>query len=121
MTRFRGSRLKIERADKHVTDINSILEAYIGSDFYDLTVDKHSETGENFLRCNIKSKLEEEKIALIIGDALHNLRSALDLLYYETVGLCNGVPTKWTRFPFCDTRDDLVSINTSFSSQCSSL
>jgi hypothetical protein len=109
MTRFQGSRLKVERAYKHITDIDSILEAFIGSDFYNLTVDKHSETGENFLLCNITSRLEEEEIALIIGDVLHNLRSALDLLYYETVVLCNGTPSKWTRFPFADTREQLVS------------
>jgi hypothetical protein len=108
MPRFRGSRLKVERADKHIADINSLLEVFIGSDFYDLTIDKDFDTGENILRCNIKTRMEEEKIALIIGDALHNLRSALDLLYYETVGLCNGTATKWTRFPFADTRDQLV-------------
>ena len=108
MSRFRGSRLKVERAYKHIADVSSILEAFIGSDFYDLTVDKDPETGENFLRCAIKSRLEEEKIALIIGDALHNLRSALDLLYFETVELCDGASTKWTRFPFADTRDQLI-------------
>jgi hypothetical protein len=108
MPRFEGSRLKVERAYKHIADIDSMIEVFIGSDFYDLTVDKNNDTGENLLRCNIKSRMEEEKIALIIGDALHNLRSALDLLYYETVGLCNGVATKWTRFPFADTRDQLV-------------
>jgi len=108
MPRFEGSRLKVERAYKHISDINSILEVFIGSDFYDLTIDKHFDTGENFLRCNIKSRLEEERLALIVGDALHNLRSALDLLYYETVALCNGTSTKWTRFPFTDTREELV-------------
>jgi hypothetical protein len=109
MPRFRGSRLKVERAYKHVADINSHLEVFVGSDFYDLTVDKHFDTGENFLRCDIKLRLKEETIALVIGDALHNLRSALDLLYYETVELCNGVSTKWTRFPFADTRGQLLA------------
>jgi hypothetical protein len=45
----------------------------------------------------------------VIGDALHNLRSALDLLYYATVLECGGVPTKWTRFPVRDTRDALIA------------
>jgi len=108
MPRFEGSRLKVERADKHISDINSLLRVFIGSDFYDLAVDKHIDSGENFLRCSIKSRLEEKKIALIVGDALHNLRSALDFLYYETVTLCNGTSTKWTRFPFADTREQLI-------------
>ena len=101
MPRFDGSRLKVEWAYKHIADINSILEVFIGFDFYDLAVDKHSDNGENFLRCNIKSRLEEGKVAVIIGDALHNLRSALDLLYYETVGLCHGTATKWNEISGC--------------------
>jgi hypothetical protein len=45
--------------------------------------------------------------ALIIGDALHNLRSALDLLYFQVV-LAWGKTTKWTRFPIRDTREELI-------------
>ncbi len=109
MPRFQGSWLKVERAYKHISDIESLLGVFVGSDFYDLTVEQHTDSGENFLRCGIKTRLEEVKVALIIGDALHNLRSALDLLYYDTVVLCNGSPTKWTRFPFTDTREQLIN------------
>jgi hypothetical protein len=109
MSRFDGSRLKVERAYEHISNIDSLLRDFVGSDFYDLTTYKHFDSGDNFLRCTIKSRLEESKYAVIIGDALHNLRSALDLLYFETVGLCNGTSTKWTRFPVADTREQLVT------------
>jgi hypothetical protein len=109
MSRFEGSRLKVERANEHISHVDSLLQGFINSDFYDLAVEKHAKSGKNFLRFTIKSALPAQRYALIIGDALHNLRSALDLAYYEAVGLCGGTPTKWTRFPIRDTRDELIS------------
>jgi hypothetical protein len=106
---FIGSRLKIKRAYKHISDINSLLRSFEDSDFYDLSVKTDAESGENFLRAVINEGLPVDEYALIIGDALHNLRSALDLVYYETVLLCGGTPSKWTRFPIRDTREELVS------------
>ncbi len=106
---FAGSRLKIKRANQHISDIDSLLKSFIDSDFYNLSVEKDVNSGENFLRVTIKIGLPADEYALIIGDALHNLRSALDFAYYESVLLCGGTPTKWTRFPIADTREQLVS------------
>jgi hypothetical protein len=106
---FESSRLKIEQANKHIANIDSLLESFIHSDFYDLSVEKDSNGGKNFLRFALKIALPADECALIIGDALHNLRSALDLIYYKSVLLCGGTPTKWTRFPVRDTREELIS------------
>jgi len=106
---FIGSRLKIKRAYKHVSEIASLLQSLSETNFYDLTVEKDANSGENFLRANIKEGIPADEYAPILGDALHNLRSALDFIYYETVFLCGGTPTKWTRFPIRDTREELVS------------
>jgi hypothetical protein len=107
--KFPESRLKIERAEKHISDMDSLLESFIHSNFYDLSIQRDDETGHNFLHPTINFGPPAEQYALIIGDALHNLRSALDLAYYESVILCGGVPTKWTRFPIADTRELLIS------------
>jgi hypothetical protein len=109
MPRFEGSRLKVERANKHISDIDSLLQAFVNSDFYNLTVEKDADSGENVLRVAINAGIPAEEYALIIGDALHNLRSALDLVYYETVILCAGTPSKWTKFFVEDTREKLKS------------
>jgi hypothetical protein len=106
---FNSSRLKIERANKHISDIDSLLQSVINSDFYALSVEKDTDSGENLLHATINEGLPAEEYALIIGDALHNLRSALDFAYYETVILCGGTATRWTRFPIRDTREQLVS------------
>jgi hypothetical protein len=107
--RFLGSRLKIERAKKHISNLESLLQAFVDSDFYDLSVQNNTEGGDSFLLFVLKTTLPADDYALIIGDALHNLRSALDLAYYQTVLLCDGTPSKWTRFPVRDTWEELVS------------
>ena len=86
-----------------------MLKFFADSDFYDLTVEHDSDTGKNFLRCIVNFGSEAEEYAVIIGDALHNLRSALDLAYYKIVILCDGTPSKWTTFPIRDTREELVA------------
>jgi hypothetical protein len=106
---FYGSTLKIERANEHIAHLDSLLETFIHSGFYDLAVEKDTDSGKNFLRLTIKIALPAERYALIIGDALHNLRSALDLAYHEAVIMCGGEPSKWTRFPVLDTREELIS------------
>jgi len=102
---FSASRKKIERAKKHIEDLNSLLAAFVSSDFYTVSVEKNIQRRAHFLRFDIdKSPFPFHDAALVVGDALHNLRSALDLLYYGTV----VNPSNWTRFPIFDTREILV-------------
>jgi hypothetical protein len=101
-----SSRLKVKRAKQHIDDIDSAVTGFLNSDFYAISVDKNVETGSNHLCIDIKpTPFPFYGAALIIGDALHNLRSALDILYY---GFVSG-PTNWTRFPIFDTRETLVN------------
>ncbi|HEV3512620.1 MAG TPA: hypothetical protein VGS05_13020 [Candidatus Sulfotelmatobacter sp.] len=107
---FPASRCKVERAQKHITDLNGLLARFVASDFYSISVHT-DQNGKNYLGFNIDkspptSSFPIVDAALIIGDTLHNLRSALDLLWYSIV---NG-PTKWTIFPIRDTRDQLISV-----------
>ena len=50
------------------------------------------------------------RCALIIGDALHNLKSALDILYYQTFeAVAPGKADHRTRFPIRNEREQLIS------------
>jgi len=105
-TPFDTSRRKIERAEKHISDLDRLFTNLALSDFYDLVIDTNSETGENGLSIHYDhSKIPLTDSALILGDALHNLRSALDIAYYRIVA--EGTATDWTRFPICDSRESL--------------
>ncbi len=106
MFQFEPSRLKVKRANKHISDLHEMLSEFAKSDFYKLTSETNVQRGINFLRFDIdKSGFPLEDAALIMGDALHNMRSSLDLLYYQIV--LN--PTNWTRFPIFASRDELIN------------
>lgn len=103
--RFHGSWLKIERAEEHIENLNAIIGGFLGTDFYRISVEQDVD-GSNFVRFDVDaSKFPRETCALVIGDALHNLRGALDLLYAQLV---IAPPDAWTIFPISDTREKLV-------------
>jgi hypothetical protein len=108
--RFSSSWLKIKRANKHISDIYEMMVRFSASDFHTIKVEHDAERGTNFLCFEVDmSMFPMDESALTIGDGLHNLRSALDHLYFQVVLSCGGKPTKWTRFPICDTREHLVA------------
>ncbi|SRR6266403_630958 len=105
---FPGPRLKIRRANKHISDLYDMFVAFSNSNFYAMSVEENLEKRTHSLRLDIDtSGLHFEECAPIIGDVLHNLRSALDHLYFQVVLACDGKTTKWTKFPFEDSREGL--------------
>jgi hypothetical protein len=98
---FTGSRLKIERAKKHINDLHSEIISFSNSDFYAITIEKHPDTGNDTPKLRITKPIPEG-LALIIGDSIHNLRTALDLAVCEVVRDKLGSTTKYTKFPFDD-------------------
>src|SRR5437763_15177075 len=72
-----GVRAKIERAKQHIRDLDARIDSFRESRSYITFADKQSEEGESRLHLTIKPRLPVE-FGLIAGDAVHNLRSALD-------------------------------------------
>jgi hypothetical protein len=106
--KFPQSRKKVERANEHIHDLNQRLLTFAKSDFYSVRVEEYK--GENHVRIDIdKSGFDTMHAALIVGDALHNFRSALDMLYYQAMHETTGLTDQWTRFPIFNEREKLVS------------
>lgn len=103
---FRDARLKIDRADKHIEEVKtavlSLHESYVSSIEEDANSGGHSIKYE----CpDLERRLTE--IALMTGDAIHNLRTALDHTWIALVEKL-GLPTnKWAKFPFSDSAETL--------------
>jgi len=92
---------------KHMHDLNELLTAFARSDFYSVAVKKYR--GSNCLFFEIdKSGFDMTRCALIIGDALHNLKSALDILYYQAFDIATARADHRTRFPIRYDRKELV-------------
>ncbi len=90
-------RLKVNRAYKHFTDAVTAATEFIQGEPCQIIPDTESEPGK--LRVWIKLSEElPDHIALAAGDAVHNMRSALDHIVYEISSRRESAP-EWTAFP----------------------
>lgn len=105
---FQSARLKIKRAHHHVRDLNAQLTAFCNSNFYRIIVDKDAKTGQSLLKLEMTQNFPSDVAAPIIGDAIHNTRSALDHMMCDIVAHEGNVKTKYTKFPFDDSRQKLI-------------
>jgi hypothetical protein len=105
--RFAAARLKIERADKHIADLERLVSSL--KDSYVSTIERHES-----IRCQVISysppdipKLSSV-MALVIGDVLHNLRVAIEYSYLGAIE--RHVPSvldSYTKFPTGETRKNV--------------
>src|SRR5579872_7167379 len=94
---FHGSRVKIERAKKHIADLHNTISAFTNTNFYSMEIEFDGESGTNHLCFTLDlDRFPHDDCAVIIGDAFHDLRSALDLLWQVVILKCAGTPTAWS-------------------------
>ena len=80
---FSEAKLKIERADKHIRDVEQWIASYLETATYSVGVDFDRERGRPSVYFVKPPRLLAEPLPPIIGDAAHNLRSALDYIAFE--------------------------------------
>lgn len=97
---FEGSMLKVERGFKHFEELKSEIDKYIARDPAAAFVQRHKETGEYRISFSRREDVPAH-LTTIFGDAIHNLRVALDLMANDLVALA-GVTPKGVYFPFAD-------------------
>jgi hypothetical protein len=75
-------RVKVERAKKHISDLEVGIQAFRDSQPYTIEIKPNPKTGENV---HYISSIREipSVIAVTTGDILYNLRAALDHLAYQ--------------------------------------
>jgi hypothetical protein len=77
-----GSLLKFRRAEKHLLDAKTATNEFLRRKPYEITRDEESEPGKLLYWMTLFEDPPSE-ISLAAGDALHNMRSALDHIVYE--------------------------------------
>jgi hypothetical protein len=82
MVRFKDARSKIGRANIHIGEIEDRLSALHDTDA--ATVESHPQFGTERLKHTLNISSFDD-LALVIGDAIHNLRCALDYTWLETI------------------------------------
>ncbi len=104
---FHDAKLKIQRAVKHINDLNSILAEFSNRKTHEVVVDHDADGGDDVLHV-VAGEMLPDSFSLTLGDALHNLRASLDYVIGEIEFSTTGARNKYTRFPVDETRDTLI-------------
>lgn len=102
--RLVGARLKLERGREHVRSLLAEARAFLDSEPYSVEAFDRGEQRVFILRALANPP---ERLALIAGDAVHNLRSALDLAACDLVSRNGGAVNDDTAFPIVKERSGL--------------
>lgn len=96
--RAAGIYVKIERAKRHLRDLEALVQDFFASNPYEIVVHDEPHTGDRVFKVRILQEPPLEWSA-IVGDLVHNLRAALDLLICELVRGEGRLVTDKTGFP----------------------
>ncbi len=102
---FHSARLKIDRTKHHIAELESIISALPNS--YTATVEINPSGGNEVLKHDLRDRDKIiDDIALILGDAVHNLHCALDHAWMSVLTkLCPASINNQTKFPIFPVRD----------------
>lgn len=103
---FIGARLKVKRARQHIEELNAALAEHLERGAGELRVKQEA---KHDYRLVFEAEPVPAEVSLILGDAVHNLRTALDHLAWELVAAADRKPGKDTYFPIRETREKLIN------------
>lgn len=102
---FESSRRKIAWAKKHIEDLTREVNAFLKEDPYEVFTEPHPSKAEHVVY-KVRLRPLPSALAEITGDAVNNLRSALDHAMYA-VAVASGCDSpKNAYFPFSRTAAD---------------
>jgi hypothetical protein len=106
---FRGSRLKVKRAYKHIEELEAWLRDLVQSNINTAMSHKDQNPGSESLTVHVQRPVGfSENVAPIAADAVHNLRAALDHVATAIVIAGGEDDPTLAYFPLQDTRQSLV-------------
>ena len=89
---------KIERAEKHIRDLENAIKSFIKTNPYAVLGQQDAETGMYVYKLKIV-RHPPLGWSAILGDAIHNLRSALDILVWQLILAEGNKPSRKNAFP----------------------
>jgi hypothetical protein len=97
-----GPRTKLERAKEHTRELKAEIDAFINRKPYYTRTERDPDTGKETDYLIIEGELPP-RWGAVIGDAIHNLRSSLDLLACQLVLVNGRTSLEGVYFPICKT------------------
>jgi hypothetical protein len=96
-----SGRVKIERANEHIADFESVTRSFFEAYPYRLVPEFDKESGHLLYRVREGAPIPLRWRA-IASDAVHNLRSSLDILWRQVMYPSGGGDTRHQFFPIFD-------------------
>jgi hypothetical protein len=103
-----GVALKFARARVHLDELDAQLREYLDSEQFAVMEQEDASTGDLLTRVHVARQPPAE-MSVVIGDVVHNARSALDHLAWHLVERDGGSPDKHTYFPAGETKSNFAS------------
>lgn len=103
---FESARLKLERAYQHGLELEQTFGSFAYNNPHEARI-KFNVDGGQIKRVWVEvlaPKPLPDSLSLSLGDAIHNLRCAVDHVTWELMGIDGGTQNKFTKFPVGDTR-----------------
>ncbi|MDT7529471.1 hypothetical protein OVY29_12425 [Sphingopyxis sp. SE2] len=101
---FLASKLKVERARQHIGELDELLRNHYAT-HPPVSTFIEAKDGKD-AQIHVRGSAPPPVVGAIVGDAVHNLRAALDLMAVSLVEL-RGQNSKSVYFPFCEQEVDL--------------
>ena len=93
-----GAYSKLERAEHHINDLSGCIDLFLAQQPFKLIAHYRRKAGEIAYRVKTKKSIPPE-LPLILGDAVHNLRTALDMMLFVMARERSPSPSN-IQFPF---------------------
>jgi hypothetical protein len=101
-----GSALKVERAKEHLEQLEAEATAFLAREPYAVVAEEEPASGDKVWRVKVKEQ-PPQKWGVLIGEAVHALRSALDLMVCALVERNGQQVTDQSGFPIVPSEGDL--------------
>lgn len=106
----RGAELKIERANKHIQELGPIVQTFFEKNPHETFTEVDPLNGNKICKIRAIKVAPPVEIAVITGEILYLLRSALDHLVTQVATKRNVTVIKRTGFPIESTRDKFENV-----------
>lgn len=95
-------RAKLRRAQHHLDALQAAAQVFADGHPYGLETQRDAKYPDNLHKVIVWVQDVPEELSLLAGDAINNIRSALDHMAYQLVIANHGTPTHRTTFPIHD-------------------
>ncbi len=95
--------MKIKRAQHHIADLEGQFKTFVARKPHRFSIKNDPKTGQTLIQIRFV-EAPPDNLIVVIGDTIHNLRTALDHMIWALIGWDGGAQNKHLTFPCRDNR-----------------